>query len=170
MPVTICPKCRYVRQAADTAPAWQCPSCGVAYEKAGGAGAPALSAANRPIIYGEPERRSFLGWGIAGVAAAVGAWFALGQRSKPVPEQAKPKPKEVVLFATTWCPYCTAARDLFAAMRLAYTEVDIESGNPRVKEYKAINGRGVPVILVDYGEFSEVINGFDERALRAIPT
>jgi hypothetical protein len=28
-----CPKCRYVRQAADTAPAWQCPSCGIAYVK-----------------------------------------------------------------------------------------------------------------------------------------
>ena len=31
-----CPKCGYVRQASDddTTPAWQCPSCGVAYVKA----------------------------------------------------------------------------------------------------------------------------------------
>jgi len=28
-----CPKCGYVRQAADTAPAWQCPACGIAVEK-----------------------------------------------------------------------------------------------------------------------------------------
>ena len=28
-----CPKCRYVRRPADTAPAWQCPSCGIAYAK-----------------------------------------------------------------------------------------------------------------------------------------
>lgn len=28
-----CPKCSYVRQRADTAPAWQCPSCGIAYVK-----------------------------------------------------------------------------------------------------------------------------------------
>ena len=30
----ICPKCQYKRTAADQAPDWQCPSCGVAYSKA----------------------------------------------------------------------------------------------------------------------------------------
>ncbi len=28
-----CAKCNYVRQASDTVPEWQCPSCGVVYEK-----------------------------------------------------------------------------------------------------------------------------------------
>ena len=31
--LTECPKCRYVRQRGDTAPDWQCPRCGIAYEK-----------------------------------------------------------------------------------------------------------------------------------------
>jgi hypothetical protein len=31
--VVACPKCNYVRLPADTAPAWQCPSCGIAYAK-----------------------------------------------------------------------------------------------------------------------------------------
>lgn len=30
----ICPKCRYKRKPVETAPDWQCPSCGVAYSKA----------------------------------------------------------------------------------------------------------------------------------------
>jgi hypothetical protein len=30
---TVCPKCNYSRTAADSAPAWQCPSCGIAYKK-----------------------------------------------------------------------------------------------------------------------------------------
>lgn len=30
---TVCPKCTYTRTAADRAPAWQCPSCGIAYIK-----------------------------------------------------------------------------------------------------------------------------------------
>lgn len=34
-----CPKCGYQRQAEDTAPAWQCPSCGVAYAKVMGSSA-----------------------------------------------------------------------------------------------------------------------------------
>jgi hypothetical protein len=29
-----CPKCGYERKATEQAPAWQCPSCGVAYSKA----------------------------------------------------------------------------------------------------------------------------------------
>jgi len=28
-----CPKCKYVRQPHDSAPKWQCPRCGIAYEK-----------------------------------------------------------------------------------------------------------------------------------------
>lgn len=30
---TVCPKCGYARTAAETVPAWQCPSCGIAYVK-----------------------------------------------------------------------------------------------------------------------------------------
>ena len=30
-----CPKCRHVRTAADSGPAWQCPKCGIAYAKFG---------------------------------------------------------------------------------------------------------------------------------------
>lgn len=30
----ICPKCQYKRSSVETAPVWQCPSCGVAYSKA----------------------------------------------------------------------------------------------------------------------------------------
>lgn len=29
----VCPKCGHVRTADDTAPAWQCPACGIAYSK-----------------------------------------------------------------------------------------------------------------------------------------
>jgi len=29
----VCPKCGHARTAADVAPAWQCPACGVAYQK-----------------------------------------------------------------------------------------------------------------------------------------
>jgi hypothetical protein len=32
-----CPKCGYLRQPAETVPDWQCPKCGVAYSKVGGA-------------------------------------------------------------------------------------------------------------------------------------
>ena len=46
-PVT-CPKCGYTRTAADTAPAWQCPSCGIAYNKFHAAAAPLAPAGAAP--------------------------------------------------------------------------------------------------------------------------
>lgn len=33
MTITICPKCNYSRQPADTAPAYECPRCGIIYAK-----------------------------------------------------------------------------------------------------------------------------------------
>jgi uncharacterized membrane protein YhaH (DUF805 family) len=40
-----CPKCAYKRTAAETAPDWQCPKCGIAYAKAAGAPAAAPQSA-----------------------------------------------------------------------------------------------------------------------------
>ena len=48
-----CPKCSYVRLATDVAPAWQCPSCQVAYAKVGvptGTSVAAGSAPNSPRV------------------------------------------------------------------------------------------------------------------------
>ena len=41
-----CPKCRYVRKPTDTAPDWQCPSCGIAYAKFGNS---VVHSAHHPI-------------------------------------------------------------------------------------------------------------------------
>ena len=44
-----CPKCGYVRKAADSAPAWQCAACGIAIEKFRAAMAPAAVPAEPPV-------------------------------------------------------------------------------------------------------------------------
>ena len=45
--MTACPKCGYVRKPSDTAPDWQCPSCGIAYAKLHAA--PPVAAAVAPV-------------------------------------------------------------------------------------------------------------------------
>ncbi|OYT92420.1 MAG: hypothetical protein CFE43_08190 [Burkholderiales bacterium PBB3] len=45
--ISTCPKCKYQRRAADTAPAWQCPGCGVAYAKVAPTPATASSGSQR---------------------------------------------------------------------------------------------------------------------------
>ena len=49
----ICPKCQYKRTASDPGPDWQCPGCGVAYNKAA-----AASSAVAPRVNSAPRQRS----------------------------------------------------------------------------------------------------------------
>lgn len=66
---TICPKCRAVRAADAQSPAWQCPSCGVAYAKASG----------DTVAHGGAGVRSSGGGGDGGSSSAIGSipWFKL---------------------------------------------------------------------------------------------
>lgn len=52
-----CPRCQYVRQASDTAPEWQCPRCGVAYDKVQ-PGAPAPQPSARKGSSAKAQHRS----------------------------------------------------------------------------------------------------------------
>lgn len=50
-----CPKCGYERQPTDTAPAWQCPACKVAYVKAQQAAKAPAAAPVAPPPHSQPE-------------------------------------------------------------------------------------------------------------------
>ena len=56
--------------------------------------------------------------------------------------------REVVMYATDWCPYCRQARHHFARQGIAYREIDIEKSAAGRAEYDRLGGRGVPLILV----------------------
>ncbi len=86
-----------------------------------------------------------------GVALAQGA---------PADKAAAP----VVLYATSWCPYCAKARAHFARKGVAYVEVDIEKSAAAHAEFRRLGGRGVPLILVG----SEKMSGYSERGLDAL--
>lgn len=86
----ICPKCQYQRKPADTAPDWQCPACGIAYQKyLQSQAAPATPSPQEGIertdkarihVYreGPDDSSDGLLYRILGVLAAViGAWLGL---------------------------------------------------------------------------------------------
>jgi glutaredoxin/ribosomal protein L37AE/L43A len=167
----ICPKCRAVRPPDATVPEWQCPSCGIAYVKAGGSSTPASDA---KVVYqtrAPQERRGTLKFLLLALGAgAAGAWVWRKQNrsSEPQSEIAAGKPagpREVVMFATSWCGYCAAARRFFADHGIKYVEYDIERDPDGARKYEKMGfkGTGVPVILID----GEVIHGFNEQTLRA---
>lgn len=62
----------------------------------------------------------------------------------------------VVMYATSWCPYCRKARNYFRDNGIPFTEYDIEKNAQARREYDALGARGVPVILVG----KKRMNGF----------
>jgi glutaredoxin len=108
------------------------------------------------------------------VAAAAGAgaqsiyrWKdSAGQvhyTSDPPPGIAAGKVR-VLMYATSWCPYCAKARAYFGKKGIAYAEYDVERSAAANAEFKRLGGRGVPLILVG----REKMSGFSERGFDAL--
>jgi glutaredoxin len=70
----------------------------------------------------------------------------------------------VVMYATSWCPYCAQARAYFGRKGITYTEYDIEKSATAKAEFRRLGGRGVPLILVG----REKMSGFSEQGMDAL--
>lgn len=65
--------------------------------------------------------------------------------------------KEVIMYSTSWCGYCKKAALHFRKNNIPFTEHDIEKSEQAAREYKKLNGRGVPIILIG----DQRMNGFN---------
>jgi glutaredoxin len=166
-PVT-CPKCRYVRQAGDTAPAWQCPSCGVAYAKATPSAAPAQMNTGWTPSRNRPEGRPWLKL-LAIAAVLYGAWLGwskvggskLGGRatSQDIAALAQSvKPGDVTIYTTSTCGYCKQAMAWMAQNAFAYTECNTDTHAACAQTFKSFGSTGVPYLVVKGHHMKE---GFD---------
>ena len=55
----------------------------------------------------------------------------------------------VVMYTTSWCPYCERARKLFAAKKVTISEIDVESAPEKRAEMRNRSGRtSVPQIFI----------------------
>ncbi len=70
-------------------------------------------------------------------------------------DQGKPK---VVMYGTSWCPYCKQQREFFANNKIAFDEFDVEASKPNELAYNILQGNGYPLTYVGYRRFS----GFQE--------
>lgn len=72
--------------------------------------------------------------------------------------------KSVVLYGTTWCGFCKRARRYFQAQGIAYKEYDVEKTAKGRRDYKKLNGHGVPIILVG----DQRMNGFSVARFKSL--
>ncbi|HHI93228.1 MAG TPA: glutaredoxin family protein [Gammaproteobacteria bacterium] len=69
----------------------------------------------------------------------------------------------VILYATQWCGYCEKAREFMASNNIEYQEYDIEKSEKGANDYKALNGNGVPLLVVN----NKVIRGYKPSEIMA---
>ena len=74
------------------------------------------------------------------------------------------KSKSVVMYSTSWCGYCKKAARHFRKNGIPFIEHDIEKSAKAAREYKKLNGRGVPLILIG----DQRMSGFDARTFNRI--
>lgn len=213
-----CPKCGYTRKATDAkVPDWQCPSCGIAYQKfidqqnpepAMGRSAPLSGPAPQPLTSMSATALFFILAGLAAVgyvgykqfvaakakdqvaAATGGQWSGKNRESGEILEVSNPAyygtveagqpvlrmkpgtlarlnrlaPGPVIMFATSWCPYCAKAREVFAKHGVHYTELDLER-DPAAEAFQhdVMGLSGFPTIVIG----NRVTQGFDEGQIVA---
>jgi glutaredoxin len=54
----------------------------------------------------------------------------------------------VVLYSTSWCPYCAKVKAYFDKNKIAYTEMDIEKSEAARQQHIALGGGPVPKVLI----------------------
>lgn len=81
---------------------------------------------------------------------------------------APPEPKAAVqgekvkLYTTAWCGYCKKARAYLNARNIPFEDIDVETTDRGRREFREINGNGVPVIFVG----DRRMNGYDQGGLQ----
>jgi glutaredoxin len=70
----------------------------------------------------------------------------------------------VKIYTTTWCGYCKQAKAYMQARGTRFQEIDVENSAQGQAEFRAIGGRGVPVILVG----NRRMDGYSQGSLEAM--
>ncbi len=74
----------------------------------------------------------------------------------------KPAPKKkVVMFVTANCGWCKRAKAYFQKSNVQYIAYDIQKSKDAYRKFKALGGRGVPLILIG----DQKIVGFNKQAI-----
>lgn len=72
------------------------------------------------------------------------------------------RPQKIVMYSTAWCGVCKRARRFFRVQGIPFQEYDVEKSEKGRRDYKRLNGRGVPILLVG----DKRMNGFSVGRFR----
>ena len=67
----------------------------------------------------------------------------------------------VVLYGTSWCANCKQTRAYLRKNKIPFFEYDVEQSPEGQRQFKALQGNGVPLLLVK----NNVLRGFNPQAI-----
>lgn len=67
----------------------------------------------------------------------------------------------VVLYGTSWCANCKQTRAYLRKNQIPFFEYDVEQSPEGQRQFKALQGNGVPLLLVK----NNVLRGFNPQAI-----
>jgi glutaredoxin len=70
--------------------------------------------------------------------------------------------EKVIMYSTSWCPYCAKTREFLEQANIPYLEKDIEKSPQAAAEHRALGGIGIPLLKIH----DATIDGFDTQAIR----
>ncbi len=71
------------------------------------------------------------------------------------------KNHDVVLYTTSWCPWCKKARDFFTSRNIYFTDYDIEKDKEAAQRKKQLDNKdGVPFAIIN----GQSIHGYNPAA------
>jgi glutaredoxin len=116
--------------------------------KAKQAGEPQILEVSNPAYYGTME----------------GGQAVLRMKPETLARLHRLAPGPVVMFGTSWCPYCAKAREVFARNGVRFTELDLERDGAAEAFQRDVMGLGgFPTIVIG----NRVTQGFDEGQIVA---
>jgi len=85
------------------------------------------------------------------------------EKSAPAAQANQPAATKgrVKLLTTSWCGYCRQARAYLNGRGIPFEDLDVEKSAQGKQEYRELNGRGVPIILVG----NQRMNGYSQARL-----
>jgi len=55
----------------------------------------------------------------------------------------------IIIYTTSWCPFCTRAKKLLDQKDATYTEIDVSSSDARAKMVALTGGTTVPQLVIN---------------------
>lgn len=84
-------------------------------------------------------------------------------QQSPLPSRGAPNLKypKIVLFSTSWCPHCKAAKEYFTENDIPFINRDVELDSDAMALLTGkYSSQGVPIIVI--GNDGTVLKGFDK--------